>query len=167
MAAVAVVALVVVARAAQRSAPPSTSTSASGWRLPSLGGNGTVALASFRGHPLVVDFFASWCTACRGELPQLASVAAQLRGRVIFAGIDSLENGDGLAMARQSGITSWPLARDVGGSDASGLHDNLGARGMPVAAFYSAGGRLVDVVEGALTSSELRSRVSTLFGVTA
>lgn len=166
VAVVAAVAAVLVARAAQRSVPPpATNTSASAWRLPSLDGSGEVTLSSFRGRPLVLDFFATWCTACRGELPEMAAVSSQLRSRVAFAGVDSLESGDGLAMARQYGIAWWPLARDVGGADASGLHDTLGAAGMPVTAFYAASGRLLDVVEGAMTDTDLRSRITQLFGV--
>lgn len=164
--AVALVAAALVVLASSRDTPPpAASTQPASWQLPRLSGSGDVSLAGLRGHPVVVDFFASWCTACRGELPGMAALARELRGKVTFAGVDSLENSNGLAMARQYGITSWPLARDVGGSDASGLHDALGAIGMPVTAFYSASGRLLTVVEGAISEDDLQGRVATLFGV--
>ena len=163
--AVAVVALVVATRASSSAQPPpATSTQLTTWQLPRLAGPGEVSMVGLRGHPVVLDFFASWCTACRGELPGMAAVARDLAGRVTFAGVDSLENGNGLAMARQFGITGWPLARDVGGVQASGLHDALGARGMPLTAFYSSSGRLVSVVIGAISEADLRSRISAMFG---
>ncbi len=167
VAVVAATAVVVVARGQSQAAPSAvTSTQPASWRLPALTGHGPdVSLAGLHGHPLVVDFFASWCTACRGELPGMAAVSAELRGRVTFAGVDSEENGDGAGFARQTGVGWWPLARDVGGSQASGLHDALGARGMPVAAFYSASGRLLTVVVGAISEDDLRSRLHTLYGV--
>jgi thiol-disulfide isomerase/thioredoxin len=149
------------ASAAQTSVDPAR------FDLPTLTGTGRVRLADFRGKPLVVNFFASWCTACRGELPGMAAVARELKGRVTFAGIDSQENGDGLAMARQYGVDQWPLARDVGGTQDSGLHDALGARGMPLTAFYDSSGRLVSVVFGAITEDDLRSRIHALFGIGA
>src|SRR5207253_2704120 len=67
--------------------PPSTSysTSRSAWALPALSGRGTVRLTDFRGKPLVLDFYASWCTACQTELPEFLSVDKQLGGRVQFA----------------------------------------------------------------------------------
>lgn len=34
-----------------------------------------LALASLRGKPLVIDVWASWCTACREEAPALARLA--------------------------------------------------------------------------------------------
>jgi thiol-disulfide isomerase/thioredoxin len=141
------------------------STAPAGFVLPRLVGSGTVRLADFRGKPTVANFFASWCTACTGELPGYARVSQQLKGTVNFIGVDSMENGDGLAMARQYGIGWWPLARDVDGAAASGLHDNLGQQGMPISAFYDAGGKLVFVAPGALTEDSLRALLRRYFGV--
>jgi thiol-disulfide isomerase/thioredoxin len=167
--AIVLAAVVVVAVRGTSSAqqPAGVSTQPASWELPRLGGAGTVKLADLRGHPVVLDFFASWCTACRGELPGMATLSRQLQGRVTFAGIDSQETGDGLAMARQYGVDTWPLARDVGGTQASGLHDALGARGMPLTAFYDSSGRLLTVVLGAISEEDLRSRIHSLYGISA
>jgi cytochrome c biogenesis protein CcmG/thiol:disulfide interchange protein DsbE len=168
IAAVAITALFVAVRQSPQPAPAGVvSTQRTSWQLPRLGGSGQVTLASLRGHPLVLDFFASWCTACRGELPGLAGVSAELKGKVTFAGVDSEETGDGLAMAHRYGIDWWPLAIDSGGAQNSGLHDDLGVMGMPVTAFYDAGGRLLTVVPGAISETDLRTRLRDLFGVTA
>ena len=168
VAVVAIAAILAVTRASSQPGPAGTvSTQKTSWQLPRLGAPGTLSLASLRGHPLVVNFFASWCTACKGELPGLADAATRLAGKVTFAGIDSEENGDGLAMARRYGIDRWPLAVDTGGSQSSGLHDDLGAPGMPVTAFYTADGRLLTVVPGAISEADLMTRVRDLFGVSA
>lgn len=143
------------------------STAPAAFALPRLGGGATVRLADFRGKPTVLDFFASWCTACKGELPGYARVSRQLRGAVNFIGVNSMETGDGLAMARQFGIDWWPLARDVGGAAGSGLHDNLGQQGMPISAFYDATGKLLFVAPGALTEDSLRALLRQEFQVAA
>ena len=164
-----VVAVAVVAVLLVRGAPagPTVSTTAASWSLPRLEGSGQVSLSQFRGRPLVVDFFASWCTACQAELPEFLSVSRSLSGRVQFAGVDSEENGDGAGMARRSGITAWPLARDVGGSQLSGLRDALETvPGMPITAFYDAQGHVLRVRLGALTADELMAQISSLYGVT-
>ena len=44
---------------------------------PRLFGEGTVRLADGRGTVVLVNFFASWCTPCRTELPLLQSAAGQ------------------------------------------------------------------------------------------
>lgn len=145
--------------------PVAVSVDTARWELPRLNGPGLVRLADFRGRPTVVNFFASWCTPCRAELPVLSAMAAQVGDRVHFVGVDAEESGDGLAMTRQYGIAGWPIAQDVGGRSYSGLHDNLGAMGMPVTAFYDAQGKLLGVKLGSFLHDTLRDRLNQLYGL--
>ncbi len=55
----------------------------------------TVTLAQFKGQPVVLNFWASWCGPCKQEHPVLEWAARQFAGRVVFLGIvfeDSEEN---------------------------------------------------------------------------
>lgn len=146
------------------------STEPASWRLPKLDGPGQVSLAGLRGRPVVVNFFASWCTACRSELPVFATDARALRGRLSVVEVDSLETGNGLAMARQFHLARAGalLARDVGGADASGLHDALGGGSdMPITAFYDQAGRLLGTHIGAYTATTLATQLGRLYGLPA
>jgi thiol-disulfide isomerase/thioredoxin len=161
----AAVAVVLLLPRGSAGSPAAAPPSAQDWTLPRLEGAGSVSLRQLRGRPLVVDFYASWCTACRDELPELAAVAQRATG-VRFIAVDSEENGDGLAMARRSGIGAWTLLRDVGGSQASGLRDAVEVTpGMPVLALYDAGGRLVTARLGAVSGDTLASLLAEHFGV--
>ena len=135
--------------------------------LPALHGPGRVRLADFRGTPLVVNMFASWCSNCREELPLFARTAAALRGRVQFVGIDSQETGDGLAMANEFHLqaSGFVLGHDIGGSPAAGYHDALKALGMPVTAFYSAQGQLLKTYRAQVPEAVLRSTLQELYGI--
>jgi thiol-disulfide isomerase/thioredoxin len=145
-----------------------TSTTREGFELPRLQGSGTVRLADLHGTPVVVNLFASWCTACRGELPGFVKVSKVLAGRVTFVGVNSQETGDGPAFAREFGIDRWPLARDVGGSQGSGFHDSLtSVAGLPDTAFYDRAGKLRFVSAGAMSEESLRAKLQELFGITA
>lgn len=144
-----------------------TSTARDSFVLPDLRAGGhPIRLAAFRGTPLVVNFFASWCTACRADLPGFAQLSGHLRGRVAFLGVNSLDDGSGLTFALALGLGPWPLARDVGGERGSGLHDAVGGVGMPVTAFYSANGRLLHIVTGSLDVRALSDEIHGAFGVT-
>jgi cytochrome c biogenesis protein CcmG/thiol:disulfide interchange protein DsbE len=136
--------------------------------LPAISGAGRIRLADFRGKPTVVNFFASWCTACDSELPAFSAVSAKLRGQVNFVGVDALETGDRMFMPRRHDITWWPLARDVGGANGSGLHDSLcQCDSMPVTALYDASGRLLNVDREALVGNALSAELQKYYGVLA
>lgn len=134
--------------------------------LPKLHGKERIRLADFRGKPVVVNFFASWCTACDQELPGFARVSKELKGKVQFVGVNSLETGDRDYMPVRHHITWWPLASDIGGAQASGLHDALGGgNGMPLTAFYDSNGKLLRVQRGAIPEPTLRQTVHQLYSV--
>jgi thiol-disulfide isomerase/thioredoxin len=138
--------------------------------LPTIDGTGRVRLADFKGQPLVVNFFASWCGPCQKELPDIAAAARQLAGRVAFVAVNSKEISPsaGIALARGKGLAEAgvTLARDVG-QGGSGLHDAYDVRSaMPINAFYDAAGKMVFVAPGQLTPDKLNERLQTLFGVT-
>jgi thioredoxin 2 len=42
--------------------------------------------------PVVVDFWAPWCGPCRQMAPHFAQAASQLKGRVLFAKVNSDDN---------------------------------------------------------------------------
>ena len=138
--------------------------------LPTIDGTGRVRLADFKGKPVVVNFFASWCEPCKKELPEFADAARQLAGKVAFVGVNSKEitAPAGIALARTMGLAEAgiTLARDVGGQGGSGLHDSYEVRNaMPITAFYDAAGKLKYVAPGQLTRDKLSDRLKEYFGV--
>lgn len=125
-----------------------------------------VRLADLRGKPTVVNFFASWCTACDFELPFFQRISTEFEDEVNWVGVASQETGDPMFMPNRHDVTFWTLARDI---NFNGLSGSLGSpRGMPLTAFYDADGTLVDVVRGVVPGEEaLRGRLAALFGVGA
>jgi thiol-disulfide isomerase/thioredoxin len=146
--------------------PTGTSTSADSFVLPALKGSGTVKLEDYRGKPVVVNFYASWCSVCDLEMPDYAKASNQLKGKVTFIGVASMETGDPNLMPQRHGVTWWPLARDIGGSKKSGLHDELAKGfGMPVTAFYDERGKLLRVRNGGLIGTDLTDSLNELYKI--
>jgi cytochrome c biogenesis protein CcmG/thiol:disulfide interchange protein DsbE len=149
---------------------PSSVTDPARFDVPTIDGTGRVRLADFKGKPLVVNFFASWCGPCQKELPDFAVAARKLAGKVAFMAVDSKEisTSAGIALARNTGLAEAgiTLARDVG-TGGSALHDSYEVRNaMPVNAFYDAGGKLLYVAPGQLTPEKLNTQLQQLFGIT-
>jgi peroxiredoxin len=61
---------------AEKSSAPAVGSSAVPFDLKSLEGK-PVGLAVFRGKPLVLNFFASWCDPCREEMPLINELASK------------------------------------------------------------------------------------------
>jgi thiol-disulfide isomerase/thioredoxin len=144
-------------------------TNPAAFSLPTLNGNGQVRLAHYRGKPVVVNFFASWCTACQAELPGFTQEAKALKGKVTFIGVDSLETGDKNFLPNLFHLADSfaALASDVG-PNGNDLHAALGGGNtMPLTAFYGANGRLLDVERAALVPvGALKFKIAQLYGVT-
>lgn len=64
--------------------------------LPDLSGH-MVSLKDFRGHYVIVDFWATWCIPCRKSLPELAAIAKKYKDRnlvVLGLAIDNPDSFD-------------------------------------------------------------------------
>lgn len=148
---------VVVTLVATWPEPDVGSTEAEAWDLPALVGEGRYTLSDFSGEPTVAVFFASWCTVCEHEIPDFLTVSKELGDDVNFIGINSQDNGRGGGDADKWGITGqWPIARDIGGRNQSGLSvDTFGARGMPLTVIYTPDGTVAHIQRGGMSGQQL------------
>jgi len=130
-------------------------------RLPSLEGSGTIDYRQFKGKPLVINFFASWCPFCVGEMPGFQQVHMQLGNRVAFLGISQSDSrGASVALAHKTGIT-YPAAIDANGA----FFNAVGTGGMPTTLFVESGGRIAYVQVGPLDAATLRKYIGQYLGV--
>jgi cytochrome c biogenesis protein CcmG/thiol:disulfide interchange protein DsbE len=110
---------------------------APGFTLPSLDGNGSISLGSFRGKTVVLNFFASWCGPCRLEAPGFRKISKDYADRgVQFLGVDYRDN-NAAGQAFMDGFDlEYPAVADPAGS----LSDDYGLLGMPTTFVIDAGG---------------------------
>ncbi|WP_228717257.1 TlpA family protein disulfide reductase [Allosaccharopolyspora coralli] len=117
-------------------------------RVPELEKPGGLALPELRGQIVVVNFWASWCVACREEHAALTSAATNYRDRgVTFVGVDYQDQRDAAIrfldeLGRGDG---YRYVADPG----SRLALEFGVFGIPETYFLDRDGTIVAKVTGA------------------
>jgi cytochrome c biogenesis protein CcmG/thiol:disulfide interchange protein DsbE len=120
--------------------------------------NGRLSLRALRGHPVVLNFFASWCVACKDEARLLHAEAQQRAGKVLFLGIDVQDlSGDARAFARKYRI-NYVAVRDRSNT----IYNAYGLTGVPESYFIDARGRIVVHIPGEATRSTINRGVAAI-----
>ncbi len=118
----------------------------------------TLRLSELRGTPVFLNFWATWCTFCLEEMPDMQRIAEQFDGQVVVLGLnagDSIE--DGASFARSIGAT-YELVYDTEQEVVGGYR----VRAMPTSYFLDGDGRIVDVHFGFLTYDDMLAKVTNL-----
>ena len=102
-------------------------------------------IRALRGHPIVVNQWASWCGPCRYEFPFFASQATDRDGTVAFIGIDSKDGRRAARSFLERNPVPFPHFFD---DDATVARRIRGGRAWPSTAFYDRSGELVFTHQG-------------------
>jgi cytochrome c biogenesis protein CcmG, thiol:disulfide interchange protein DsbE len=109
-------------------------------------------LASLRGRPALVNFWASWCEPCREEAPELERLHRSLHGSAGMVGVDYTDRAEaGRAFVGRYGWT-FPIL-----SDPDGVYGaRFGFSGLPTTVVLDAEGRIAATLRGPQTPADLR-----------
>lgn len=121
--------------------PPGTP--APGFTLNDLGGN-QVNISDFRGHSVVLIFWASWCPDCRAEVPDLKRMAASADpSKVAFVSVSFDREFEALQkFAAEQELPGVQLFEPAGKAD-SAVGAAYGVRWIPSLYLIDAEGRVV------------------------
>jgi len=116
----------------------------------------TTKISDHLGHPIVLHFWATWCTGCVQELPQLAALA-QVFGKdsITFFAISIDERGKKMEIERFVGDLQPRLATWIPQSPAQA--ERYWAWGVPMTYFINAKGEIVARGMGAKNWSKIPS----------
>jgi cytochrome c biogenesis protein CcmG, thiol:disulfide interchange protein DsbE len=117
-------------------------------------GRGTFRLRNLRGYPVVVNFWASWCSPCRREAVLFAKAAEAERGRVVFVGVDVHDlSSDARHFLRAQHVPY------VGVRSGESITERFGLVGLPETFYMDRRGRIQAVTQGELSASSLQRQL--------
>lgn len=112
-----------------------------------------IELAGYAGHPLVLNFWASWCGPCRAEQPGLNRIATDYKARgVAVLGVDIRDNIDAAKIYRDEFQMPYPSLFDQAARVAYAYRVDA----PPSTAFIDATGVVVFMVPGGIEESDMR-----------
>lgn len=113
-------------------------------------------LSAFRGHILVVNYWATWCPPCREEIPMFVRLQKEFADKnVQFVGI-AIDQADKVREFAREIQISYPLL--IGGMDALDLSRQAGNKAgvLPYTLVLDRGGQIVASLVGGLTEARMR-----------
>jgi len=122
-----------------------------------------VKLSQFRGHPIVLDFWATWCPPCRKQIPELKSLYSRFAksdGLVVIGVACDTVQGDGteaVAPFVSKLKINYPIVMA-----SEPVVDSLGVEAIPTTLFVGPDGRLFGKILGAGRPGELTEGVKQL-----
>ncbi len=100
-----------------------------------------VVLGAYRGHRVILNFWASWCEPCRAEFPVLRQMLTRHPDVVVLGVVFQDSDDPARAFQRAEGAT-WPGVRDPKAqiANAYGVHSKPG---IPVSILVDPAGRVI------------------------
>jgi thiol-disulfide isomerase/thioredoxin len=137
-------------------APPISGTTVTGHRL---------SLAAYRGDVVVLNFWGSWCDACRAEAPALSTLARQLYpGGVRFVGVDVLDEPAAALGFMQTFRITYPSISDPADVIALAFRGTVPPDALPDSVIIDRTGRIAATVIGRAAYGNLRALIRTASG---
>jgi thiol-disulfide isomerase/thioredoxin len=119
---------------------------------------GTVRLADFKGQPVVLNLWATWCPPCRREMPAMAAAQAA-NPDVAFVFVNAGEEREAVRRYLDAGGLGMPNVLLDG---PRAVASALGAVGYPTTLFYDRRGMLAGRHMGELSRAGLDEQLSGL-----
>ncbi len=142
---------------AGQAGPEVTSGAALAFSGTTLAGE-SLDVSTLAGTPVVLWFWAPWCTICRAEAPDVAEVAAEFDGQVTVLGVPGRGEVDAMrAFVSETGTGAFTHVVDSDGS----LWTRFGVVSQPSFVFVDGSGAATSF-SGSMDADDLRAELSDL-----
>lgn len=147
--------------AATRVAGQAPGDSVPDFTLKTLDGD-TVRLFEFRGRPVVIYFWATWCPPCRYEIPLLAAAYhAHAGDSLVVLGVNGRDQ-ELSTRAVQKFVAELHVPFRVLLDEKGRVRRRYRLRGLPTTVFVGLDGRVRAVIQGPFTADALQQNITAL-----
>jgi cytochrome c biogenesis protein CcmG/thiol:disulfide interchange protein DsbE len=119
--------------------------------LKAVGSGETIDLARYRGKPVVLNFWATWCRPCWEEHPTLTATAKSVGDQVQFVGVVFQDDESKIVDFLRERGWAYPTLVDEKGKTAIAY----GVGGVPETFFLDRKGNIVAKFEGPMSPQDL------------
>lgn len=145
------------------SGAPAKGEMAPDFALPDLDG-AVVRLSDFRGKPVLVNFWATWCGPCKREMPEIEEAYARANGELVVLAVNVEGTAPDLARRlardfRDELNLTFPIVLD---SPDNAVFNQYRLKGLPDSFFIDRDGVIRDIVVGPLTKATLEQKLAAL-----
>ena len=121
-----------------------------------------VALARYKGKPLIVNFWARWCGPCRAEIPELIKVRQAHKGKLEVLGIGLEDKAEPAKEFAKAYDMDYPVfvAKDKGIPLMQALGNSKG--GLPYTLFIDRHGQVIGQKMGLVRKADLDAHLEAL-----
>jgi thiol-disulfide isomerase/thioredoxin len=121
---------------------------------------GPDSLARYRGHPVVVNFWATWCPPCRDEMPLLvAAYQAHQADSLVVLAVDLTDQEKSLRDVRAF-VAEFAMPFPVLLDEKGKVRRRYKLRGVPNTVFIGADGVVRAVNTGPITEASVRQHLA-------
>lgn len=116
-------------------------------------------LSDYKGKPVLINFFASWCLPCREEMPALEKIAHEYKPKgVIFLGIAI----DDTEEKMKDFVARYGVTFPVGLDKTAAIQKSFGIYGIPTTYFINKQGAINYSHSGSVTEELLQHELDKL-----
>lgn len=123
--------------------------------------NQSVKLSSFRGKPVLLNFWATWCPPCEAELPLLEQTYQANKAKLVVLGVNMREDADTVAVRMDRAGLKYPVVLDGNNT----VTDRYGVRVFPTSLFVDKNGVVQRIALGPLTPDIIRSALERVYSI--
>ena len=120
----------------------------------------TIRLSDFKGTPVIVNFWATWCGPCRAEFPDFQRAAVDNADQLVIIGVNNTSADQAELVPdflEEFGIT-FPIVLDEDGSTA----ETYRILGLPTTIFIDSSGIVDEVFTGPINKAYIESKIAKL-----